>query len=162
MCIRDSTDIIGGGGGATSEGDGISAIDTHGGNCEILSAEVMEIMCPIRVVRTALVPKSGGVGRYTGGLAIQRDYELLCDGITVNAYVQQTQEETQPWAAEGGGKGGPARIALHPDTKSERELPCKAMGLNLQAGTVIRLQSSGGGGFGDGNDHNATRIWNKK
>lgn len=156
------TDIIGGGGGATSEGDGMSAIDTHGGNCEILSAEVMEIMCPIRVVRTALVPKSGGVGRYTGGLAIQRDYELLCDGITVNAYVQQTQEETQPWAAEGGGKGGPARIALHPDTKSERELPCKAMGLNLQAGTVIRLQSSGGGGFGDGNDHNATRIWNKK
>ena len=143
------TDIIGGGGGATSEGDGMSGIDTHGGNCEMLSAEVMERVCPIRVVRTELVANSGGEGRYRGGLAIRRDYELLCDDVTVNAYVQQTTDQTRPWATDGGGKGAAARLALHPDTPEEQELPCKAMGLGLKAGSVVRLQSSGGGGLGD-------------
>jgi N-methylhydantoinase B len=127
----------------------MSAIDTHGGNCEMLSAEVMERVCPIRVVRTELVANSGGEGRYRGGLAIRRDYELLCDDVTVNAYVQQTADQTRPWATDGGGKGAAARIALHPDTPEEQELPCKAMGLRLKAGSVVRLQSSGGGGLGD-------------
>lgn len=142
------TDIIGGGGGATDRGDGMNAIDTHGGNCEILSAEVMERACPIRVLRTELVPDSGGRGRHRGGLAIRRDYELLCDDVLVNAYVQQTGEGTRPWASSGGEQGAAARVALNPGTDREVELPSKAMGLRLGTGSVIRLQSSGGGGLG--------------
>jgi N-methylhydantoinase B len=141
------TDILGGGGGATNRGDGMDAIDTHGGNCELLSAEVMERACPIRVLRTELVPDSGGSGQYRGGLAIRRDYELLCDGVIVNAYVQQTDPATAPWGNDGGEPGASARIALDPEGEAV-ELPCKAMGLNLDAGAVVRLQSSGGGGWG--------------
>jgi N-methylhydantoinase B len=141
------TDILGGGGGATNRGDGMNAIDTHGGNCELLSAEVMERACPIRVLRTELVPDSGGCGQHRGGLAIRRDYELLCDGVIVNAYVQQTDPTTAPWGNDGGEPGASARIALDPEGEAV-ELPCKAMGLNLDAGSVVRLQSSGGGGWG--------------
>ena len=143
------TDLLGGGGAATSRGDGMNGIDTHGGNCEILSAEVMERVCPIRVIRTELVADSGGRGQFRGGLGIRRDYELLCDGVNVNAYVQQTDELTRPWASDGGEPGGMARIMLNPDTDQQVELPSKAMGLKLDAGTVVRLQSSGGGGLGD-------------
>ena len=143
------TDLLGGGGCATSRGDGMSAIDTHGGNCELLSAEVMERAAPIRVLRTELVPDSGGRGRFRGGLAIRRDYELLCDGVNVNAYVQQVEERTRPRGGDGGEPGGLARVALNPGTGAETALPSKAMGLRLDAGTVIRLQSSGGGGLGD-------------
>lgn len=143
------TDLLGGGGCATSRGDGMSAIDTHGGNCELLSAEVMERAAPIRVLRTELVPDSGGRGRFRGGLAIRRDYELLCDGVNVNAYVQQVEERTRPRGGDGGEPGGLARVALNPGTDAETTLPSKAMGLRLDAGTVIRLQSSGGGGLGD-------------
>jgi N-methylhydantoinase B len=142
------TDILGGGGCATNRGDGMPGIDTHGGNCEILSAEVMEQVTPIRVLRTELVPDSGGRGRYRGGLAIRRDYELLTDDILVNAYVQQTNEETRPWGYDGGEPGGLARVALNPGTDEEVELPSKAMGLRLGKGTIIRLESSGGGGLG--------------
>jgi N-methylhydantoinase B len=142
------TDILGGGGGATNRGDGMSGIDTHGGNCEILSAEVMERVSPIRVLATQLVPDSGGDGEYRGGLAIRRDYELLCDDIHVNAYVQQTEERTRPWGSAGGSAGARARVVLQPDRLGEKELPCKAIGLKLARGQIVRLQSSGGGGWG--------------
>ena len=141
------TDILGGGGGATNKGDGMNAIDTHGGNCELLSAEVMEQVCPVRVLRTELVPESGGSGQHTGGQAIRRDYELLCDDVLVNAYLQQTETLTAPWGGDGGNPGTPACIALNPDGNTVK-LPSKAMGLRLSAGEVVRLQSSGGGGWG--------------
>jgi N-methylhydantoinase B len=142
------TDLLGGGGGATNRGDGMNGIDTHGGNCEVLSAEVMERVCPIRVVRTELVADSGGAGQFRGGLGLRRDYELLCGGVNVNAYVQQTDERTRPWAGDGGEPGSMAKIMLNPGTDQQLELPSKAMGLTLDAGTIIRLQSSGGGGWG--------------
>ncbi len=143
------TDILGGGGGATNRGDGMSGIDTHGGNCEILSAEVMERVSPIRVLCTELVPGSGGAGQFRGGLAIRRDYELLSRQVHVNAYVQQTNAETRPWGSGGGQPGERARVVLHPDSPRERELPCKAIGVKLDFGDVVRLQSSGGGGWGN-------------
>lgn len=143
------TDLMGGGAGATSHGDGMNAVDTHGGNCELLSAEVMERVSPIRVVRTELVPDSGGDGEYRGGLAIRRDYELLSDDLIVNAYVQQVSAETSPWGNEGGQRGAPACVLLAPGTDAEESLPCKSIGVQLNAGDVIRLQSSGGGGVGD-------------
>ena len=104
---------------------------------------------PIRVLRTELVPDSGGRGRFRGGLAIRRDYELLCDGVNVNAYVQQVGERTRPRGGDGGEPGGFAQVALNPGTDAETPLPSKAMGLRLDAGAVIRLQSSGSGGLGD-------------
>lgn len=126
------TDLLGGGGGATNRGDGMNGIDTHGGNCEILSAEVMERLCPIRVVRTELVVDSGGAGQFRGGLGLRRDYELLCDGVNVNAYVQQTDERTRPWASDGGEPGSMAQVMLNPGTDQQLELPNKAMGLKTR------------------------------
>ncbi len=67
----------------------------------------------------------------------------------LNAYVQRVEERTRPRGGDGGEPGGLARVALNPGTDAETALPSKAMGLRLDAGTVIRLQSSGGGGLGD-------------
>ena len=41
------SDIIGGGMGGHADGDGIDAVDTHGGNCALLSAEVLETTRPV-------------------------------------------------------------------------------------------------------------------
>ena len=149
------TDLVGGGGCATDRGDGMNAIDTHGGNCELLSAEVMEQASPIRVRRTELVADSGGRGRFRGGLGIRRDYELLCDDLIVNAYIQQVDERTRPWGNADGEPGAPARVVLAPDTDSQTILPCKSMGVQLNAGDVIRLESSGGGGVGAPHERDA-------
>ena len=71
------SDIVGGGMGGHESGDGMDVVDTHGGNCALLSAEVMETLSPFRVTRSELVPGSGGAGQHRGGLGIIRDYEHL-------------------------------------------------------------------------------------
>ncbi len=143
------SDIIGGGMGGNPKRDGISAVDTHGGNCAILSAEVVETLSPIRVLDTRLVPGSGGKGKHRGGLAMRRDYQFLSKRSIMGAYLQQTRPETEPWGLAGGRPGALAELLLNPGTPQERRLKSKIYGLALAAGDVMRFQSSGGGGWGD-------------
>jgi N-methylhydantoinase B len=142
-------DIIGGGMGGYPGGDGIPAVDTHGGNCALLSAEVLETMSPLRVRRSALVPGSGGDGQFRGGLAMERDYEILASVCTVSGYFQQSQPETAPWGWAGGASGGMAGGWLKTADGLERALASKHIGLRLKRGDVIRYRSAGGGGWGD-------------
>ena len=69
------SDIIGGGMGGAEGCDGLNAVDSHGGNCAVLSAEIMETLAPVRVLKTELAAGSGGKGAFRGGLGIVRDYE---------------------------------------------------------------------------------------
>jgi N-methylhydantoinase B len=143
------SDIIGGGMGGYPGGDGIAAVDTHGGNCALLSAEVLETMSPIRVRRSVLVPGSGGAGEFRGGLAMERDYEMLASVCTVSGYYQQGAAETAPWGWAGGGPGGLAGGWLYPAGGEARELASKHIALRLRRGDVLRYRSAGGGGWGD-------------
>ena len=55
-----AADIVGGGMGGHAGGDGMSAVDTHMGNCAMMSAEAMEIEAPLRVLLDRAGP---GLGR---------------------------------------------------------------------------------------------------
>jgi N-methylhydantoinase B len=143
------SDIIGGGMGGHSRGDGLDAVDTHGGNCALLSAEVMETLSPFRVLKTELVDGSGGAGQYRGGLGIVRDYEHLAERSVVGAYVQQTRDDTRPWGLAGGQPGGKAGMWLNPDRPDGEQLNSKVIGQVLRKGDVLRLVGAGGGGWGD-------------
>ena len=143
------SDIVGGGMGGSAQCDGLDAKDTHGGNCELLSAEVMETLSPVRVLKTELVKGSGGRGKHRGGLAIERDYQFLSQRTIVGAYVQQTREDTRPWGLAGGEAGAPAAIVLNPGGSGERQLSSKIIGLPVKRGDVLRFRGAGGGGFGD-------------
>jgi N-methylhydantoinase B len=143
------SDIIGGGMGGYPGGDGIPAVDTHGGNCALLSAEIVETMSPIRVRRSALVPGSGGAGEFRGGLAMERDYEILASVCTVSGYFQQAAPETAPWGWAGGHPGGLAGCWLTSAAGEARALASKHIAMRLRRGDVIRYRSAGGGGWGD-------------
>ena len=142
-------DIIGGGMGGSARADGLDAVDTHGGNCAILSAEVVETVAPYRVRRTELVEGSGGAGRHRGGLGILRDYELLAGNSIVSGYVQQTRDVTVPWGFDGGGPGGAGSLVLNPGTNREEVLPSKLVARIFKKGDVFRIVGAGGGGWGD-------------
>ena len=142
------TDIIGGGMGASATADGISGVDTHGGNCAILSAEVMETTSPVRAVSTRLVPGSGGRGRHSGGLAIEREYEMLSSGLVVSGYTQQTRPETAPWGLEGGEPGGLAAVEIIRRNGQVESLTSKFVAVPLQQGERLRLRAAGGAGWG--------------
>jgi len=106
-------------------------------------------MSPIRVRRSALVPGSGGAGEFRGGLAMERDYEILASVCTVSGYFQQSQPETAPWGWAGGAAGGLAGGWLKTADGKEKTLASKHIGLRLKRGDVIRYRSAGGGGWGD-------------
>ncbi|HVY16733.1 MAG TPA: hydantoinase B/oxoprolinase family protein [Rhodopila sp.] len=142
-------DILGGGMGGSPAVDGLNAVDTHGGNCGLLSAEIMETMSPIRVLRSALVPGSGGEGQHRGGLAIERDYEFLAQTTTASAKLQQMSAATAPWGAAGGGAGATGFAMLQPDTSSQELIPARDQRLVFMRGDTIRVRGAGGGGYGD-------------
>ncbi len=145
-----AADIVGGGMGGHAGGDGMSAVDTHMGNCAMMSAEAMEIEAPLRVLSTELVPDSGGPGEHRGGLALERRYEVLADQALISGYyADQTLPQTRPWGAEGGAPGARAAVTLDPDGPQEREVPGKGVDLPLRRGDTFSLRSSGGGGWGD-------------
>ncbi|MDE0416912.1 MAG: hydantoinase B/oxoprolinase family protein [bacterium] len=142
-------DIIGGGMGGAEGTDGLNAIDSHGGNCAILSAEIMETLSPVRVRQTALVPGSGGAGQFRGGLGIRREYEVIAGTGILTGYCQQTRPDTAPWGLHGGESGGTAAMIHNPDSAGEQSLQSKMVGVILRKGDVLRTQGAGGGGWGD-------------
>ena len=89
-------------------------VDTHSGNCAILSAEILETLSPVRVLKTCLVKGSGGAGQYRGGLGIMRDYEILASNLVMTGYCQQTCTETFPWGFNGGTSGKGAMLIKNP------------------------------------------------
>ena len=143
------SDIVGGGMGGGPLADGLDAVDTHGGNCALISAEVLESISPVRVLRTELVPNSGGAGKHRGGLGILRDFELLCESAILWGDSQQQCEETAPWGYAGGEHGGYAGFILNPGTSSEELLKARMPKRRLKRGNVLRVIGAGGGGWGN-------------
>lgn len=141
------TDILGGGFGAGPRSDGASAVDTHLGNCALLQTEVAESEYPWRIVRTELVPDSGGAGRHRGGLGILREYELLDEVAWCGHYLEQVKPRSAPWGMMGGRPGGLARAEIRRAGRWRR-LGSKETRFEIRRGERLRYVSSGGGGWG--------------
>ena len=107
----------------------------------------METLSPVRVLASRLVPGSGGEGRFRGGLAIERDYEILAS----EALVAASRSRRAPDGALGpqGGGDGARRRDAESRTPDERPLPARLRHTPLKRGDVVRMRSAGGGGFGD-------------
>jgi len=53
------------------------------------------------------------------------------------------------WGVNGGQAGRGGRILLNPDTPDQQELPPIGEDIQLQAGDLLRIETVGGGGWGD-------------
>jgi N-methylhydantoinase B len=140
-------DVVGGGTGAHRHGDGLDGVDTYLSNVALLPTEVAETEYRVRIRRTELVPGSQGLGEHNGGLGIRREYEVLDRAQTATLYGEQTDPRFAPVGALGGGSASPTRIAIFDPDGKRLEIPHKAT-LELQPGSVIRVETSGGGGYG--------------
>lgn len=117
-------------------------------NVALLPVEVAETDYPIRLLRTELIPGSQGEGEYNGGLGLRREYEVLDFPQIATVYGEQTDPRFAPRGALGGGEGAPTRISIFDPKGRLLDVPPKVT-LTLQPGSVIRVETSGGGGFGD-------------
>jgi N-methylhydantoinase B len=138
-------DDLGGGMGGTSSGDGLDGVDTYLGNVGILPAEVCEMQYPVRVLRTELVPDSGGPGRHRGGMGIVREYQFT-DSCDLVAYTEQSSAEHAAWGSDGGRPGWPALVTLERQDGTRIEITKQR--LHVERGDRLVVRTGGGGGHG--------------
>jgi len=130
--------------GATSHHDGTSIVSPMNHMTPGTPVEVLESEYPVRVRSYEVRTDSAGAGTYRGGLGCVREYELLTDCILTS---RTTNHRFTAWGQVGGGRSAGAKATLNPDRPDRESLP-PMFTRNLTAGTVLRLEMSGGGGYG--------------
>ncbi len=133
--------------GARATRDGINAIRYGPGNAGHIPIEADELANPLFFEAYEIVPDTGGAGRYRGGNGFVRAFRILGDGAQICLCADR--DATPPPGLFGGRPGATARYVLDPGTDRERSLPSKTPYIDLERGTLVHLQSAGGGGFGD-------------
>jgi N-methylhydantoinase B len=133
-------ETIGGGQGACADSDGPSAVHVAMSNTLNTPIEALELEFPLRMVEYGLRRGSGGRGRYRGGDGVIR--ELEASEPLRYSLITERRRHPPPGAA-GGEPGRPGRNLLDGE-----ELPPKAIG-NMAPGQRLRIETPGGGGYGE-------------
>ncbi len=132
-------------GGAPTH-DGLGGVAHRGANQSNIPIEMIEAEHPLRVERYALVPDTGGPGRYRGGLSMARDFRLLADEAVLN--VRSDKRAHPPYGLAGGKPGSPSWNVVNPDGEA-RVLPTLFQNVYpLRRNDVFRHVLAGGGGYG--------------
>ena len=145
-------ETIAGGMGARPDRDGVSGIHTHMTNSLNTPIEVLEHSLPLRVRRYELRRGSGGAGKFRGGDGIVREFQLLGE---IHVGMLSDRRKFAPYGLSGGAAGKPGRAEVEADGV-KRRLESKGDWL-LPAGTVLRVESPGGGGWGKPNKRRVKR-----
>ena len=132
-------ETIGGGQGACSDADGPSGVHVAMSNTLNTPVEALERAYPLRVVRSERRRGSGGDGRYRGGDGIVREIEAL-EPMAFSLIAERRRHAPR---GAGGGRDG----ACGRDTLDGELLAGKATGA-IAAGSRLRIETPGGGGFG--------------
>jgi N-methylhydantoinase B len=133
-------ETIGGGQGACSDADGPSAVHVAMSNALITPVEALELSYPLRVARWGLREGSGGAGAHRGGDGVVRELIVL-ENCRLSVLAERRRHA--PKGAAGGRDGAPGRTLVNGE-----EQPAKVT-LPLRAGDLIRIETPGGGGFGE-------------
>jgi N-methylhydantoinase B len=133
-------ETLGGGQGACPDADGPGAVHVAMSNTLNTPVEALETEFPLRVRELSLRRGSGGAGQQRGGDGIVRELEALSP---MRFTLITERRRHAPRGRDGGADGKPGRNLLNGES-----LPSKAEG-ELADGDRIRLESPGGGGYGE-------------
>lgn len=141
--------FFGGGLGGNPEGDGLN----HGNNpistATIPPVEILESLYPVMFTQWALRPDSAGPGRHRGGLGAIYEVEALADS-GAEVFILGERGKYPPFGVNGGGPAALNRFIYETDDGEKTPpLISKATDIRLKRGQKVRLETPGGGGFGD-------------
>jgi N-methylhydantoinase B len=142
--------FFGGGLGGNPEGDGLN----HGNNpistATIPPAEILESLYPVMFTQWALRPDSGGPGLHRGGLGAIYEIEALADGAT-EVFLLGERGKFPPFGVNGGKAAALNRFIYPGRDGSDANPPLvsKITDVQIASGQRVRLETPGGGGFGD-------------
>ena len=150
-----SYESVKGGFGARPVKDGINAVASTVSNMSNTPIEIIEMSFPLRVEEYALVPDSGGAGKYRGGLGVRRVWRVLERQAMASVCCERTV--TPPFGLDGGLPGAPAVATLVPPQGNARKLTSKG-GFLAPAGSLVVLEAPGSGGYGDPRGRDPTAL----
>jgi N-methylhydantoinase B len=138
------------GGGGSVAGDGYSTIgEWHSaGGIKFGSIEAAETRFPLVFETHEYRPGSAGDGEYRGGYGGDMRLRVETEGVTY----ANTAGEGVVYGARGinGGQDGvPHDYTLLEPNAAPRKLKSKEINVPVPSGSVIRVRSGGGGGWGD-------------
>ena len=148
-------EILGGGTGGRLGKDGMNAACSNQSNARIAPVEIIESEFPTRIQRFELVPDSGGQGRFRGGLGFLREYVNLEEARFT---LRSSKHDIPPQGVQEGKSARGGKLTINPGTEGEEVLPSRYSDYPLGAGDVFRIETPGGGGFGDAFARDPERV----
>ncbi len=138
-------EVLGGGSGGRSYADGEDTIHVVP-DSRNLPTEFTEARFPFRVEALSLAVDSGGAGLHRGGLGYEKQIRMLRDAHFMSI---ADRSILSCWGVNGGRAGRPFQVTIDPGGPHEREVDALADAEPVRAGEVIRIRTTGGGGWGD-------------
>ena len=147
----------GGGHGGRIESDGLNHGDAPISTATIPPMEILEAAYPVMFREWALRPDSAGAGAHRGGLGAVYEIEVLEE--KAEAFLFGERGRFSPNGVVGGGVG--AMNVFHYEQDEGWMTPplaSKMLGIKLKKGQALRLETPGGGGYGDPKDRSAEAV----
>ena len=118
-----------------------------GANQSNVPIEMIEANLPLRIRQYGIASDTGGAGRFRGGNALIREYELLAETAVFS--LRSDKRDFPPHALAGGEPGhGPVNLLRSGGV--ETTLPVLVTdGISLSRGDVFFHMTPSGGGYGD-------------
>ena len=147
--------FFGGGHGGHSAGDGLSHSNAPISTATIPPLEILEAAYPVRFTEWSLRANSGGDGTHRGGLGAVYEIELLEE--SAEAFIFGERGKAAPKGIAGGGDALPNVFSYQHDGQwCKPPMVSKMLGIRLQKGERVRLETPGGGGWGPATNRDAT------
>jgi N-methylhydantoinase B len=140
--------FFGGGHGGHSSGDGLSHSNAPISTATIPPLEIQEAAYPVRFTEWSLRPNSGGDGTHRGGLGAVYEIELLEESAEV--FIFGERGKASPKGIAGGEPALPNVFEYENEgVWKTPPMVSKMLGIQLKKGDRVRLQTPGGGGWGN-------------
>jgi N-methylhydantoinase B len=147
-------EVLGGGSGGRYYADGEDTIHVVP-DSRNLPTEFTESRFPFIVERLGLALDSGGPGQFRGGLGYEKHIRMLRDGHFMSI---ADRSILACWGVRGGRAGQPFSVTIDPGGPAERVVDALADDEPVKAGEVIRIRTTGGGGWGDPLDRDPAAV----
>ena len=140
--------FFGGGLGGNPEGDGLNHANNPISTATMPPAEILEAAYPVLFRQWALRPDSGGAGHHRGGLGAVYEIEAR---VPAEAFLLGERGKFAPFGVAGGSSGALNRFVWQ-DQAGDEQVPAlvsKGTDMRLAIGRSVRLETPGGGGYGN-------------
>jgi N-methylhydantoinase B len=138
-------EVLGGGSGGRYYADGEDTIHVVP-DSRNLPTEFTEARFPFLVERLGLAVDSGGAGQYRGGLGYEKHLRLRRDAHFMSI---ADRSILSCWGVRGGRAGRPFQVTIDAGGPAEHDVDALVDAEFVPAGTLIRIRTTGGGGWGD-------------